>query len=154
MCGCLSSVPYWGPGPHPRHVPWLGIEPTALWFAALAQSTEPHQPGLLFMNLKTNLKCRWLLNEHTIQVHLYFYNFINTFINEYKKTCNTEPEIEQSIHICVQSIPHPAVLGHTMSNRLTSKAWLELLRAAVHFRRCMMSQRKHLLQIQTLIYIS
>ena len=25
--------PYWGPGPPPRHVPWLGMEPTALWFA-------------------------------------------------------------------------------------------------------------------------
>ena len=21
MCGCLLCVPYWGPGPHPRHVP-------------------------------------------------------------------------------------------------------------------------------------
>ena len=27
--------PYWGPGPQPRHVPWLGIEPTTLWFAGL-----------------------------------------------------------------------------------------------------------------------
>ena len=25
ICGCLSSAPYWGPGPQPRHVPWLGI---------------------------------------------------------------------------------------------------------------------------------
>ena len=33
MCGCLSRTPYWGPGPQPRHVPWLGIEPMALWFA-------------------------------------------------------------------------------------------------------------------------
>ena len=24
MCGCLSHVPCWGPGPQPRHVPWLG----------------------------------------------------------------------------------------------------------------------------------
>ena len=21
MCGCLSHVPHWGPGPQPRHVP-------------------------------------------------------------------------------------------------------------------------------------
>ena len=25
MCGCLSCVPYWGPGPQPRHMLWLGI---------------------------------------------------------------------------------------------------------------------------------
>ena len=23
---CLSNIPKWGPGPQPRHVPWLGIE--------------------------------------------------------------------------------------------------------------------------------
>ena len=33
MCGCLSHAPYWGPGPQPRNVPWLGTEPTTLWFA-------------------------------------------------------------------------------------------------------------------------
>ena len=27
--------PYWGPGPHPRHVPWPGIEPATLWFSGL-----------------------------------------------------------------------------------------------------------------------
>ena len=32
MCGCLSSIPYWGPGPQPRHMPWLGIKPVTLWF--------------------------------------------------------------------------------------------------------------------------
>ena len=32
MCGCLSHHPSWGPGPQPRHVPWLGIEPVTLWF--------------------------------------------------------------------------------------------------------------------------
>ena len=25
-------APYWGPGPQPKHVPWLGIEPATLWF--------------------------------------------------------------------------------------------------------------------------
>ena len=32
MCGCLSLAPYWGPGPQPSHVPWLGIELVTLWF--------------------------------------------------------------------------------------------------------------------------
>ena len=33
MCGCLSCAPHWGPGLLPRHVPWLEIEPAALWFS-------------------------------------------------------------------------------------------------------------------------
>ena len=33
MCGWLSCAPNWGPGPQPRHVPWLGVEPVTLWFA-------------------------------------------------------------------------------------------------------------------------
>ena len=37
--------PYWGPGPQPRHVPWLAIKPATLWFAAHTQFTELHQPG-------------------------------------------------------------------------------------------------------------
>ena len=32
MCGCFSSNR--GPGQQPRHVPWLGIEPAALWFTS------------------------------------------------------------------------------------------------------------------------
>ena len=32
MCDCLLYSPNWGPGSQPRHVPWLGIEPAALWF--------------------------------------------------------------------------------------------------------------------------
>ena len=34
MSGCLLCAPSWGPGLQPRHVPWLGIEPTTLWFTA------------------------------------------------------------------------------------------------------------------------
>ena len=33
MCGCLSHTFHWGPGPQPRHVPWLGIKPATLQFA-------------------------------------------------------------------------------------------------------------------------
>ena len=36
------TPPNWGPGPKPRHVPWLGIEPTALWFTGLALSSLSH----------------------------------------------------------------------------------------------------------------
>ena len=32
LIGYLSHTPNWGPGPQPRHVPWLGIELATLWF--------------------------------------------------------------------------------------------------------------------------
>ena len=51
MCCCLSRAPYWGPGPQLRHVPCLGIKPVTLGFAACAQSTEPLQPGQVFIIL-------------------------------------------------------------------------------------------------------
>ena len=35
MCGCPSHAPNWEPGPQPRHVPRLGIEPATLWFTGL-----------------------------------------------------------------------------------------------------------------------
>ena len=42
------TCPDWGPGLQPRRVPWLGIKLATLWFATHAQSTELHQPGLMF----------------------------------------------------------------------------------------------------------
>ena len=45
MCW-LTCTPYWGPGPQPRHVPWLGIKQDTLWFTdPLVQFTEPHNQG-------------------------------------------------------------------------------------------------------------
>ena len=32
MCGFPLHGPHWGPGPQPRHVSWLAIEPATLWF--------------------------------------------------------------------------------------------------------------------------
>ena len=32
MCGCLSCIPYWGPGLLHRHVSWLSIELVTLCF--------------------------------------------------------------------------------------------------------------------------
>ena len=32
LISCLLHIPNWGPGPQPRHVPWLGIKPVTLWF--------------------------------------------------------------------------------------------------------------------------
>ena len=33
MCACLFCTPYWGPGPQPRHVTWLGIKLATSCFA-------------------------------------------------------------------------------------------------------------------------
>ena len=43
----LLECPHQGPGPQPRHVPWLGIKPATLWFTARTQSTELNKPGLI-----------------------------------------------------------------------------------------------------------
>ena len=56
MCGCLSCAPHRGPGLQPRHVPWRGIQPATFWFEAHAQSTEPHQPGLIVFFLKESFE--------------------------------------------------------------------------------------------------
>ena len=65
MCGCLSCAPYWGPGPQPRHVPWLGLELATLWSAAHTQSTGLLQPGLKIKPLYTQI-----LNHYTIPLKL------------------------------------------------------------------------------------
>ena len=35
MFGWPSCTPNWGPGPQPRHMPRLGIEPVTLWLTSL-----------------------------------------------------------------------------------------------------------------------
>ena len=32
QCLVASHATFWGSGPQPKHVPWLGIEPATLWF--------------------------------------------------------------------------------------------------------------------------
>ena len=49
--GCLSCAPYWGPARIPGMCPRLGIQPATLWFTGWYSTTEPHQPGPLFMFL-------------------------------------------------------------------------------------------------------
>ena len=73
MCGCLSGTPFWGPGPQPRHVPWLGIALVPLWFTARAQSTEPHQPGRQSQFLSS-----WICQ--------YFYSLLFGFMSYFRRS--------------------------------------------------------------------
>ena len=47
--------PYWGAGPQPRHVPWLGTKPVTLWFAS-QHSIHWATPA----RVKIFLNVRWL----------------------------------------------------------------------------------------------
>ena len=46
MCGCLSQVPYLGPGLQPRHVPYWELIQRLFGSQAGAEPTGPHQPGI------------------------------------------------------------------------------------------------------------
>ena len=84
MCGCLSHVLYWVPGPQPRHVPWLGIKLTTFRFTGplrFTQSTEPHQPGQTFPYLSLYHNNYWwefyyktmALNRYSIHQLINYY---------------------------------------------------------------------------------
>ena len=45
MCGCLSCVPYWEPGPQPGMCPKWELNQQPFSLQASVQSTEPHQSG-------------------------------------------------------------------------------------------------------------
>ena len=47
MCGCLSSAPYWDLACNPGMCPDWELNQQPFGSQACAQSTEPHQPGLL-----------------------------------------------------------------------------------------------------------
>ena len=49
MCGRLSSTPYRGPGPQPSMCPHWELNQRPFGSQACAQSTEPHQPGLIYV---------------------------------------------------------------------------------------------------------
>ena len=62
MCGCLSHAPNWGPGPQPRHVPWLGIELATLCFSGPCSIhwVTPARANFLTRNIESPLfSSRW-----------------------------------------------------------------------------------------------
>ena len=59
LMGCLSHPSTWGPGPQPRHVPWLGIELANLGFAGWhsihwGQGSQSNVSLSLCLSLETN----------------------------------------------------------------------------------------------------
>ena len=87
MCGCLSHALYWGPGPQPRLVPWLGIRLWAFSWQASSPSTEPHQQGPHFYHFNRNNTTRpwgplrihkdcWCPTRHIVGAQVSFYLFI------------------------------------------------------------------------------
>ena len=63
MCGCLSCASHWGPGPKPRHVPWLGIEPVTLRFAGgcSIQSATPARAQLFHLKMWGHFICKYFI---------------------------------------------------------------------------------------------
>ena len=59
MCGCLLCAPYWGPGPQPRHVPWLGIEQMTLSFPGLC-SIHWATPAREKLNFQYHTTSKWI----------------------------------------------------------------------------------------------
>ena len=54
---CLLHGPNWGPGPQPRHVPWLGIEPAAFQFTgwhSICWATPARALAVLSLTLQTH----------------------------------------------------------------------------------------------------
>ena len=67
MCGCPLCTPYWGPGPQPRHMRWLGIEPVTLCFTVCSSIhwATPARANTAFWiqwshrGLERSLLCSW-----------------------------------------------------------------------------------------------
>ena len=88
MCGCTSHAACWGPGLQPRRVPWLGIEPATLWFAAHTQFTELCQPGLISSLI--SLLTHSLFNSLLFSLHEFEYSWVFSLrlVSSFKPLCS------------------------------------------------------------------
>ena len=50
MCGYHSNAPHWGPGHNPGMCPYWELNWVPFGPQAQAQSTELHQPGLIYIS--------------------------------------------------------------------------------------------------------
>ena len=94
MCGHLSCILFRGPGPKPRHVPWLGIEPVTLWFAGQhsihwATPGRAHLSSFYASSQFTKLFSHWLAHLVLMRDKLDHHNQWMLSINsETKKKLN------------------------------------------------------------------
>ena len=65
MCGCLSCTLYRGPGPQPRHVPWLGMELATLWFTGRHSIhwATPARACFAFLKIYTQKQNSWVIRK-------------------------------------------------------------------------------------------
>ena len=96
MCGCLSHSPYWGPGPQPRHVPWVGIKLLTLWFVGRHSTTEPQQPGWVLIAL-TEMRMEVIQNTH-ITGHL-----VRMIKNDRAAAVTSQSRFTMLIHIAADN---------------------------------------------------
>ena len=82
MCGCLSHTRYWGPGPQPRHLPWLGIKLATLWFIGqhvIHWATGPkYSPFNAIHQSKQFFHCSTQFLNSSILVLLLFFCFTSS----------------------------------------------------------------------------
>ena len=80
MCGCFSHPPYWGPGPQPRPVPWLGnwtCNPSVCRPVSIHWATPARADCWLLFNIRKDWGNRsiwqtnsWLKKIHHLQLHI------------------------------------------------------------------------------------
>ena len=78
----FRAPPHRGPGLQPRHVPWLGIEPTTLWFAGGCSVHWATQPGPVFnfFNFEVILNSHAVVRNNRERSHVPFTQFASMVI--------------------------------------------------------------------------
>ena len=72
-----SHAPYWGPGPKPRHVPWLGIKPVTFWFTGLYSVHWAIPASAITLN-HASIKCVDFFTRLSLcSGHLFYYFLSN-----------------------------------------------------------------------------
>ena len=81
-------LPHWGPGPQPKHVSWLGIEPVTLWFAGQHSIHWATSVRAAFSRMSYSwghMACSLFIlaslsRRHFIFLHLSFHGLIAHFV--------------------------------------------------------------------------
>ena len=149
MCGCLSSAPYWGPGPQPRPVPWLGIDPLAhrLALSPLSHTSQgnfckywidyysslpPFYSVLMFFKHAKHASTLRTLNlmfplSSTYSSPTLSHYWLSSFWSQLKYHLNSLSLLLLSSKIASLSFPLPLSLFHFSSNTLYISSFVYFL---------------------------